>query len=187
MNTWAPLWSGIVDSSIWDEPDYVVKVFLTMLALKDPDFVYRGDAYKLSKRSRKTEVEVLDALKVLASADTRRVEPQQYDGRRIQAVDGGWLILNGLKYREMIEKEKLREKNRRSQEAFRQRRKQGGNGRMVLSAVERAAAALEAAGKPEEAARAVELEEGLREAEAQRRAEAEANCVADNDPLLPGE
>jgi hypothetical protein len=58
---------------------------------------------------------------------------------------------------------------------------------MVSSAVERVVARLESEGKAEEAARAVELEEGLREAEAQRRAEAETNCVAADHPLLPGE
>ena len=65
MNSWAPLWSGIVDSSIWDEPDYVVKVFLTMMALKDSDHIVRLTAYQISKRAKKDELEVLDALKIL--------------------------------------------------------------------------------------------------------------------------
>ena len=121
MNTWAPLWSGIVDSSIWGEPDTVCKVFLTMLALKDMDHIVRLNAYQLAQRSRKSEVEVLDALKILSSPDSNRVEKQPFDGRRIQAVEDGWLILNGEKYRAMVRREMVKQKNIRAQRAWRSR------------------------------------------------------------------
>jgi hypothetical protein len=124
VNSFTPLWSGIVDSSIWDEPDHVVKVFCTMLALKDSDHVVRLNAYQLSKRSRKTEVEVLDALRILASPDQRRQEKQEYEGRRIELREDGWLILNGEKYREMMQKENERHRNLRAQAAWRRRQKQ---------------------------------------------------------------
>lgn len=127
FKTWAPLWNGIVDSSIWDEPDFVVKVFLTLLALKDADHIVRLNAYQLGKRSRKTELEVLDALKVLSAPDTRRLEPQPFDGRRIEAVEDGWLILNGEKYRSMVSLEMKRARNRRSQAAFRTKKKMPSN------------------------------------------------------------
>lgn len=127
-NTWSPLWSGIVDSSIWDESDTVCKVFLTMLALKDSDHIVRLNAYQLGKRSRKSEVEVLDALKVLSSPDTRRLGPQEYEGRRIQAVDEGWLVLNGNKYREMVQLEMKRARNRRAQAKWREKQKAKNNG-----------------------------------------------------------
>ncbi len=123
MKGWAPLWSSIVDSSIWGEPDYVLKVFLTMLALKDLDHIYHGNAYNLAQRSRKTEAEVLDALKILASPDKKRLEPQAFEGRRIKAVPEGWLILNGEKYREAVQIEMQRARNRRAQAAFRARKK----------------------------------------------------------------
>lgn len=123
MNTWAPIWSGIVESSIWDEPDFVVKVFMTMLAKKDADHICRKNAYQLSCLSRKSETEVLDALRILSSPDSRRVEPQEHEGRRIQAVEDGWLVLNGAKYRDMISKEMTRARNARAQAAFRDRQK----------------------------------------------------------------
>jgi len=123
MNTWAPLWNGIVDSSIWDEPDYVIKVFVTMMALKDADHVVRLTAYQIGKRSKKDEREVLDALKILSSPDTKRLEKQAHDGRRIMAVEEGWLILNGEKYRAMVSLEMKRARNRRAQKAWRERQK----------------------------------------------------------------
>ena len=121
MRGWAPIWAGIVDSSIWDEDDRTVKVFMTLLALKDWDHVYRGDAYKLARQSRKSEVEVLDALKILASPDTRRVSMQPYEGRRIKAVEDGWLVLNGDKYQKLIRTEMKRRRNARAQQSWRSR------------------------------------------------------------------
>lgn len=113
----------IVNSSLWHEPDYVVKVFITMMALKDSDHIVRLNAFQLADMAKKTEVEVLDALKVLSSPDTKRKEPQEFEGRRIKAVEEGWLILNGEKYRDMLSIEMTRARNRRSAEAFRQRQK----------------------------------------------------------------
>lgn len=125
MNTWAPLWSGIVESSLWDEPDYVVKVFMTMLAVKDADHIVRFNAYQLARKARKTEAEVLDALKVLSSPDKRRIEKQAFDGRRIKSVVEGWLVLNGDKYRSMVQLEMTRARNRRAQAAYRARQNAG--------------------------------------------------------------
>ena len=118
METWAPLFSNIVGSSLWDEPDYVVKIFLTMLAIKDSDHVVRGNAYKIGKLARKTEKDVLDAWKVLSSPDTKRIEAQPFDGRRIQKTEdgSGWMILNGQKYEDL-----MREVNRRVYKARKQR------------------------------------------------------------------
>jgi hypothetical protein len=102
MDFYTPIFSKIVDSSLWDEPDYVVKVFLTMLAKKDRDFIVRGNAYNISCWSRKTEAETLDALKILSAPDKRRLEPQPFEGRRIERVEDGWLILNGKYYQDLM-------------------------------------------------------------------------------------
>src|SRR5580704_18133792 len=104
MNTWAPVFSKIVDSSLWREDDYVVKVFLSMLAKKDADHVVRANAFMIGEWSKKTEKEALSALRVLASPDTNRIEPQPFDGRRIKKVDGGWLVLNGQFYEDLMRK-----------------------------------------------------------------------------------
>jgi len=82
----------------------VVKVFLTMLAKKDGDHVLRANAFMIGEWAKKSEAEVLAALKILASPDTKRIEPQPYEGRRIQKVEDGWLILNGEYYRELVKK-----------------------------------------------------------------------------------
>jgi hypothetical protein len=92
----------VVDSSLWEEPYYVRILFMTMVALKDADHVVRGDAFRLSKKANMTEREVLDGLVILSSPDLRKLSPQPFEGRRIEKVDQGWLILNGAKYRSLI-------------------------------------------------------------------------------------
>lgn len=123
MTRYCPIFSDIVDSSIWDEEDFVVKVFITMLAKMDRDFVVRGTAYNISKWSRKTEIEVLNALKILSSPDKKRLEPQPHEGRRIEKTqDGYWLILNGKKYQEEMQRINRREYQRQWAESRRNKK-----------------------------------------------------------------
>ena len=102
MSYYVPLFSKIVDSSLWSEPDFVVKIFITMLVKKDRDNVCRGSAYNIARWAHKTEEEVLKALEILANPDTKRLEPQLFDGRRIEKVWDGWLILNGEFYQQIM-------------------------------------------------------------------------------------
>lgn len=113
MDTWTPLFSKIVDSSLWLEPDHVRIVFITLLAKKDADFVVRGSAFNIAQWSKKTEKEVVDALRRLSSPDKKRLEPQPHEGRRIQKVEDGWLILNGKYYRELMVAANERARKRR--------------------------------------------------------------------------
>lgn len=97
----------------------VVKVFITLLAKQDRDHVVRGSAYNIAKWANKTEAEVLEALKVLSEPDKRRLEPQEHEGRRIQKVEDGWLLLNGEKYQRLMMEMFRRTRNA---EAMRKRR-----------------------------------------------------------------
>lgn len=126
MNRYSPLWSQVVDSSLWCEPDHVVKVFLTMVAKKDMDEIVRGSAFNIAQWSKKTEEETLDALKVLSSPDTRRLEPQPFEGRRIEKVPEGWLILNGAYYRKLMAEAGRREYKRKKQAEYRRKGKLDG-------------------------------------------------------------
>ena len=106
MTSFAPVFSKIVESSLWSEPDYVCKVFVTLLAIKNSDHVARITAYALGRKCWPADLDgaekrALDALAILGAPDTRRIEPQPYEGRRIQKVEDGWLILNGQAYEDM--------------------------------------------------------------------------------------
>jgi hypothetical protein len=99
MNTWAPLWSQVVESTLWEEPLEVRVLFLTMLAIKDPDHVVRMPLRRLVKKAQ-MEVDLVEsALKVLMSPDTKSLDEQPEEGRRLKEVEGGWLVINGEHYR----------------------------------------------------------------------------------------
>lgn len=121
IHTWTPLWSKIVDSSIWSEPDIVRIVFITMLAKKDSDHVVRGTAFNIARWSNKTEAEVIKALKVLAAPDRSRLEKQPFEGRRIEKVEDGWLMLNGEEYRQKVSEEMRKARLRKAQETYRRK------------------------------------------------------------------
>lgn len=127
-NSWSPIWQGILDSSIWEEPDHVLRVFVALLSLKGMDDVVQFDDYKLARRIH-MDLDMprfLDALRILASPDLKR-PGQEFEGRRIEKVDGGWKLLNGEKYREMMKLENKRARDRRAQAMARQRKKQPQN------------------------------------------------------------
>ncbi len=122
MKSFTPLWNGLVDSSIWEEPDHVFRVFMAMLSLKDANHQVTMDGYKLAKRIHMPVDKVEDALKILESPDRRRPD-QEFEGRRIKKVEGVWEILNGEFYRQMVSEEMRKARNRRSQAAWRDRQK----------------------------------------------------------------
>lgn len=123
MNSWAPLWNGLVDSSIWEEPDNVFRVFMAMMSLKDMDHIVRLDGYKLARRIHMEPEVVNEAIKSLSEPDKLRPD-QEYEGRRIKRVEEGWLVLNGEKYREAVRIEMRRARNRKAQQNWRDRQKQ---------------------------------------------------------------
>ena len=127
-----------MDSSLWEEPPFVRVLFVTMIALKDADHICRSDPYKLHNRANLSEEETLQALKILESPDKRRkLIKQEFDGRRIEPVEGGWLILNGLKYRSMI-----RDIQRREYKNQWQRENRGSDIRSEILEMERELARL---------------------------------------------
>ncbi len=112
--SWCPLFSSIVDSSLWREPDYVVKIFLTMMAKKDHNHKVHGSAFNIGEWSKKTETEAIQALKILSSPDRKRIEKQPFEGRRIEKTgDNEWLILNGQYYQDLMVEMNERSRKRR--------------------------------------------------------------------------
>ena len=108
MSGFVPLFSQMLWSSLWREPDDVRLVFITLLALKDKGHRVMNSAYGIGVAcwpgdEDHAEERALKALKTLSEPDTRRrLVPQQYEGRRIEAIEGGWRILNGERYQELM-------------------------------------------------------------------------------------
>ena len=92
------LFSSITDSSIWDQPDHVRIVWITMLAMADSHGRIHASIPGLASRSRKSIEDVEEALSVFRAPD-RYSRTKEFDGRRIEDVEGGWLLLTYEKHR----------------------------------------------------------------------------------------
>ena len=96
------LFTKILDSSIWLEPDSTRLVWLTLLAAMDQDgFAQFASAANLAHRARVSADKTAAAIKALESPDDNSSD-QDHEGRRIERVPGGWVILNAAKYQELV-------------------------------------------------------------------------------------
>jgi len=95
------LFSDIVDSSIWEERPEVCKVWVTLLALCNADGYVRGSDGWLAGKSKVPLAACQEALQKFQSPDSNSRTPDN-DGRRIEQLSDGWLILNYLSFRDRL-------------------------------------------------------------------------------------
>src|SRR3990167_2613671 len=92
------LFASILDSSIWLEALATRIVWLTLLAAKDSDgFARFASIENLARRAIVSVAEAEAAIAKLESPDPRSSNPE-HEGRRVERVPGGWLILNAALY-----------------------------------------------------------------------------------------
>jgi hypothetical protein len=93
------LFSDIVMSTIWREDDKTRIVWITMLATADADGNVNASVPGLADASRVSVEDCRKALEILLAPDPDS-RSEEYEGRRIKKIDGGWNLLNYAKYRE---------------------------------------------------------------------------------------
>lgn len=102
------LFASILDSSIWSE-DYPTRlVWITLLAMADAEGLVKASVSGVARRAAVKRVEAEKAVHILLSPDKDRPD-QPHEGRRLEEVDGGWLVLNYEKYREIRTQQQLRD------------------------------------------------------------------------------
>ena len=107
------LFSSILDSTIWAEGPETRIVWITMLAMADKDGDVRCSPSGLARRANVTPEAANVAVGQLLAPDADSATPD-YEGRRIEAQDGGWHILNYVKYREIQDREARKESWRKA-------------------------------------------------------------------------
>lgn len=120
VETYTKLFSSIVHSSVWREPNHVRLVWVTMLALANRWGYVGASVPGLADASRVTLEECEDALRRFQEPD-RHSRSQEHEGRRILAVDRGWQLLNHEKFREARNSDERREQNRQAQARYRKK------------------------------------------------------------------
>lgn len=117
------IFTKILDSSIWLEPNETRIVWITLLAAMDQDgFCAFASAQNLAHRAIVSLEAAQSALRTLEGSDPNSADPDN-EGRRIERVDGGWVVLNAPKYRAIVTKVASREQNRERVRRFREREK----------------------------------------------------------------
>lgn len=117
------LFSDIVMSTIWREPDHVRIVWITMLALRDRWHTVQASIPGLADAARVTVEQCKEALQILSSPDPDS-RSQEDEGRRIKKCEGGWFLINGEKYRNRMSLDERREYNRIKQREYRAKAKE---------------------------------------------------------------
>ncbi len=122
------LFSTIVTSSMWSEDSDTRIVWVTMLALADQ----YGEVMASVPGLARTSNVPLDACKI---ALEKFLSPDEYsrtdanEGRRIEAIEGGWRLLNYELYREKMSLDERREYKRIKESERREKLKNDQNSR----------------------------------------------------------
>ena len=122
MAGYTKLFSSIVMSSIWDEPDQTRIVWCTLLALADQHGHVDGTIKSLALVARVPVDACERAVQALLSPD-KDDRSGVDDGRRMRPEQGGWTLTNYATYRQRMsredrqERDKLRKRNARASAA----------------------------------------------------------------------
>jgi hypothetical protein len=100
MTGYTKLFGSIVASTIWRESKETKIVWITMLALADAYGIISASIPGLADLAKVTISECEEALQRLMSPDPYS-RTKDFEGRRIEEVEGGWRILNYVKYRNL--------------------------------------------------------------------------------------
>lgn len=122
MSGFTKLFSTIVTSSIWSEDDKTRIVWITMLALANREGVVEAAVPGLANAARVSVEDCEAALKRFCEPD-KYSRSKSHDGRRIEAIEGGWKLLNHASYREKLSSIDRAEYQRVKQANYRKRKK----------------------------------------------------------------
>ncbi len=122
-NMYNKLFTKILDSSIWMESADTRLVWLTFIAAMDETgFVQFASPANVAHRARVDLKGAEEALASLEAPDPNSFDPDN-EGRRIERVPGGWIVLNAAKYREIVTRSISKEQTRERVARFREKRK----------------------------------------------------------------
>ena len=116
------LFTKILDSSIWLAPDPHRLVWITLIAAMDQNgYAAFACAENLASRARVSVDETKAAIAAFEGPDPYAPE-QEFEGRRIERVDGGWFVLNAEKYRNLVTRAVANEQAKLRMQRYRERK-----------------------------------------------------------------
>lgn len=124
MAGYTKLFSEIIHSSIWQEPNDVKVVWISILALKNRDQICTATIPGLAAMAKITNERCAEIMEKFQSPDPWS-NSQEEEGRRIKRVPQGWFVINGARYRDKMNADEVREYNRAKKAESRQRQRDG--------------------------------------------------------------
>lgn len=107
----AKLFSTILDSSVWTLDDHTRLVWITLLAMAD----HNGEVHAAIPGVARRAAVPLDAceraIQTLMDPDPYSRTPD-HDGRRLEAIPGGWRLINHGKYKRLMSSESAKARKR---------------------------------------------------------------------------
>jgi len=122
MKGYTKLFETILDSSVWSEDAATRIVWVAMLAMSDQHGVVEASIPGLARRANVTIGECQAALECFLGPDEYS-RTEDWDGRRIEKIDGGWRLLNHSKYRSRLSEVDKREKDAERAKRYRERKR----------------------------------------------------------------
>lgn len=126
MTGYTKLFSSILASSVWRSSLEVKVLWITLLAMADKNGIANASIPGLASMAGLSIETTEECLEELLSPD-KYSRTTANEGRRIEAVEGGWRLLNHAAYRSKMGADERREYLRIKQAEFRAKRKLGVN------------------------------------------------------------
>ena len=120
MTGYTKLFGTILGSSLWQSSKDTKILWVTLLAMAGRDGVAYASVPGLASLAGLSIQETETSLKALLGPD-RYSRTKDNEGRRIEAVEGGWLLLNHAAYRRKMSADERREYKREKQREYRDR------------------------------------------------------------------
>jgi hypothetical protein len=123
---YSKLFSSVVHSSLWSEPDHIRLLFITLLALADKDGIVYGSRSGLERAAMidPDAAEKCDPWERLMGPDSDSsdlLRNPENEGRRIQEIPGGFRLINYDYYKALRDAEERKIQNREAQRRHREK------------------------------------------------------------------
>ena len=186
--SYTKLFSSIVTSTIWTEDANTCKIWVTMLAIADKHGEVHASIPGLAQIAGMGIADAESAIHKFLSPD-KYSRTSDDEGRRIEPINGGWLLLNHAKYRAMASKDEEKSANSERQAKFRERQKRNGkvtesNGK-VTESNEKVTGSNEKCGSVTSSRDIAEAEAEAKEEEKEEEKEKESPPLTPQGGILP--
>jgi hypothetical protein len=123
MSGYTKLFNSILASTIWRADDKTRLVWITLLAMADKRGYVESSVPGLADFARVSLADCQRSLAELQAPDEFS-RTKESEGRRIEAIDGGWKLINHGKYREKMGADERREYLKLKQREYRDKHRQ---------------------------------------------------------------